>query len=82
MSHWTLRIGYALVAVGLLLLSPVADFLPVDLWLWVEHLLSESPSQHAYLRVAHGSSGRGVEFSLIGIGLALVASALYLGSRE
>jgi hypothetical protein len=82
MIRWTLRIGVAFIAAGLFLLSPVADFLPVDLWPWVQDLFSETPSQYAYLRVESGPVGRIVEFSLMGIGLALVAAALYLRSRE
>jgi hypothetical protein len=82
LSRWTLRIGLALIAAALLLLSPVPDFLPVGLWGCVKDLFSESPAQHAYVRVVRSSSSRIVEFSLMGIGILFVAVALYLRSKE
>lgn len=82
LSRWTLRIGLALIATALLLLSPVPDFLPVDLWGSVKDLFSESPSQHAYVRVVRSSSSRIVEFSLMGIGFLFVAVALHLRSKK
>jgi hypothetical protein len=85
MSYWTLRIGLAFIAVGLLLLSPAADFLPVDFWLWVKSLFlpgSSSSSEHVYMRVVPGQPSRLFEFVLIGVGFLLVAAALYFRPNE
>lgn len=82
MSYWTFRIGLAIVIVGLLLLSPASDFLPVELSLFVQSLLSpkESP-HHAYMRVVLVESSHVVEFIIIGVGLTLVAIAMYFKKR-
>jgi hypothetical protein len=84
MSYWALRIGIALVVIGLLLLSPVADLLPVEFGLRLKNFFSDpsSPSKHMVFRFAPGEPSRTLEFALIGIGLALVASALYFGPKE
>ena len=84
MSYWALRIGLALVGIGLILLSPVGDLLPVDFWFKLKTFFSDSSSssEHIFFRVVPGEPSRTLEFILIALGLVLVASALYFGSKE
>jgi hypothetical protein len=84
MSYWALRIGLALVAIGLILLSPVGDLLPVDFWFRLKNIFSDSSSssEHMVFRFVPGESSRTLEFVLIGVGLVLVAFALYFGAKE
>ncbi len=82
MSYWTLRIGFALIAIGLLLLSPAAEFMSVDLWLWAKRLFLPASSQHVYLRVVPGEPSRVFEFALVSVGLLLVAASLYFRQNE
>jgi hypothetical protein len=85
MSYWVLRIGLSLIAAGLVLLSPIADLLPVDFWPSLKGLfLPESPSsiQHIYFRVVLGEPSHFFEYALVASGILLTASAWYLGSKE
>ena len=84
MSYWALRIGLAFVGIGLILLSPVGDLLPVDFWFRLKNIFSDSssPSEHMFFRVVPGEPSRTLEFAFIGFGLVLVASALYFGPKE
>lgn len=77
MSKWVLRVGFALIAIGGLLLSPVVDFIPVDLLIWAENLFSaETAGKHVFIRAVPGQELPVVELTLIGLGLAIVASTL------
>lgn len=84
MSLWTLRIGIALALLGLVLLWPLGDLLPVDFWSGLKSWFkSESRSAGpAFFRVVPGESSRVVELVLISIGLALVATSLYFRHRK
>ena len=65
MSKWTTRIGYFLIVVGLAMLTPIGDFVPVDFW--------HSPgNDSAYLKVVPVSRTHETEIVLIGIGLVLI----------
>ena len=35
MANWAVRISWCLIAFGALLWAPVAELLPVELWLWL-----------------------------------------------
>jgi hypothetical protein len=77
MSKWVRWVGFALIAVGGLLLSPVMDFIPVDLLIWAENLFSaEPPAKHTFLRAVPSQQIPVVELTLMGLGLAIVATAL------
>ena len=84
MSLWTLRIGFALTIVGLALLSPLGDLLPVNFWPSLKSLFRSGamPAEPAFYRVVPGEQSRIVEFALIGIGLMLVGASLYVRHRK
>jgi hypothetical protein len=83
MNDWILRIGLAFIAVGLVLLSPLTDFLPVDFWQRARSLFSSDPSsEHPYYRVVPGQPSRAIEFVLIGVGLLFVVVSLLLRLRK
>lgn len=83
MSSCILRFGIVFVAMGLALLSPLADFVPLDFWAKLQGPLSgEAPSQQDYVRVVPAEESRIVEVALLGVGLVLVAAASYFRSRE
>lgn len=84
MSLWTLRIGIGLALFGLVLLSPLGDLLPIDFWSGLKNVFkAESRSAGpTFFRVVPGDPSRVVEFVLIGIGLALVATSLYVRHRK
>jgi hypothetical protein len=66
MRYWILRIGIALVAIGAILLSPIADFLPVDFWGEVQNLFSSTPENPSnYYRLESSKSNHLVDFSII-----------------
>ncbi len=70
--------GLAITVLGLLLLLPLADYLPVDLRLKLSQLLSGSSPQSTFFRVVSGEPSRVLEGTLVGVGLLLVAVAEYL----
>lgn len=72
MLKWIFRLGCALVVLGLLLLSPIGDLLPVGLWESVKSLFSNEP-QSGYIRVVPTAPSYVTEFGLIFIGLVMVA---------
>ena len=77
MIKWVLRVGFALIVIGGLLLSPVVDFIPVDLLIWAENLYSaETAAKHMFVRAVPRQELPFVELIFIGLGLAIVASSL------
>jgi hypothetical protein len=84
MSFWILCLGVAFVVIGLVLLSPLGNLLPIDFWLGLENLFSSGShaSEHLYYRMAPGEPSRTLEFLLIGIGALLVLGSLYLEHRK
>lgn len=81
MSSWTLWIGLAFTIAGLVLLSPLGDLLPVNVWQSLRGLFESSAEPVTY-RVVPVELSRVVEFALIGIGLALVGASLYVKYRN
>lgn len=81
--QWLFWIGVACVVTGLLLLSPLADFLPIDLWVQLKQLFvgGEAP-HHAYLRVVPGDPSRVVEFVILGVGAVMIATSLFLKTNK
>ena len=83
MRNWILRIGLVLIAIGMILLSPIADLLPVDFWGEVQNLFSsDSASSSTYYRIVPSESSQFFEFTIIGIGLLMVLIALYFGPKK
>lgn len=75
---WIFWIGIVLSVTGLLLLSPLADFLPVDPWIQLKQLLAGGNRQpHAYLRAVPGEPSKVVELVILAVGVVMVAAALY-----
>ncbi len=74
----------ALAFVGLALLSPIGDLLPIDLWLILRSLFTAAsmPADPVLYRVAPNEPSRAVELVLIGVGLALVGASLYVRQRK
>ena len=56
------RMGYVLMALGILLLLPLGDLLPVDLFGDMHHYYRVVPTEHGWL----------MEASLIGVGILFV----------
>ena len=84
MSLWTLRLGIALAVIGLALLSPLGDLLPVSFWPSLNSLLKSGalPAEPLFYRVVPGEQSKVVEFMLVGIGLALAGTSLYVRRRK
>jgi len=77
MLKWMKWIGYALIALGAALLSPIADYLPVD----IEPLLTgdfASLGSPPYFRVAPGASGAA---HVVSLGALLAGAALVVFAR-
>lgn len=83
-SLWILRLGIALAAVGLALLSPLDELLPVGFWPFLEGLFTSGsmPPEPVYYRLVPGKESRSLEFLLIGVGAALVAASLHMRDRR
>ena len=68
---WLARVGYALLALGILLLLPLGDLLPVDLFGGMHHYYRVVPTEHSWL----------MEASLIGLGMLLVLVGRALSNK-
>lgn len=78
-SQWLFWTGVACFIIGLILLSPLADFLPVGFWDKLKQLFTgDQASRHVYLRVARGKTSRTIEFFILVAGLVLMAISLFL----
>ena len=84
MTLWMLWIGIALAAIGLALLSPIGDLLPVDFWPSLRSLFKSGsiPIDATFYRAVPGEPSRAVEYMLICVGLALVGASLYVRQRK
>lgn len=71
LSRWVTRVGYFLLGLGVLLLTPVSDLLPIDLLVLAESLLRPK-SAPGYLRVVPAEANYTVELMLLALGLAFV----------
>lgn len=78
-SQWLFWAGIVCFIIGLVLLSPLADFLPVDLWDKLKQLLmgNQTPDP-IYLRVVRGNTSRTIEFFILIAGVALMVISLFL----
>jgi hypothetical protein len=84
MNSWIFRLGAALIVIGLLLLSPFGDLLPVNFWFRLDGLLgiNPPPSEHIYYRVVPGGPNRTLELVLIGVGAFLAIGARLRRDRK
>lgn len=69
---WLARSGYLLIALGVMLLSPLGDLLPVELW---DVLHGRINVHRHYFRLVPGETGWVMEATLIAVGLVLVVVA-------
>lgn len=72
-------IGITFLVVGLFLLSPLADFLPIDFWSQLKQLVvEEKDSKIVYIRVVKGEPSKIFQLALTATGVALIATSAYL----
>ena len=69
---WLVRVGYVLISVGILLLLPLSDLLPVDLF----------GDSHHYYRVVPTERSWVMEATSIGIGMLLVLVGRTLRTKD
>jgi hypothetical protein len=77
MSTFLIRTGCVLALVGVLLLF-AADLLPLELWAWMHGM----PSDGQYFKVVPAEGYRFIEFTVLGVGLALAAAGWILRWRQ
>lgn len=65
-------LGYSLLALGLLLLSPLGDQLPVEVWMFIH---GQPLGEGRYLVLASGAINRTLEVTLIATGVLLVLAS-------
>ncbi len=74
-AAWQTKLGFVVVALGVLLLTPASDLLPVQLWLYLQHPLKPWPSGYIQT-VPSGSSSQLPVFAIAGIALILIGLGL------
>jgi hypothetical protein len=80
MRYWILRIGIVLIAIGVILLSPIADLLPINFWGEVKSLFSsDSAKASNYYRLVPTTSNQLTDFSFIESGQLIGVTILGLG---
>ena len=80
---WTMRLGYALVVVALLLFLNVADLLPIDLIPWFHRLWDgEAPGHYAFIRAVPSEPSLLVEWWLLIAGIAAIAVGRVVRSKS
>lgn len=74
MATWATRISWSLIAFCALLWTPVADLLPVKVWLWLAKLGRGPvfPGQEVHFRVVPASSAPVDPVSLLGVALIVI----------
>jgi hypothetical protein len=85
MIVWVRRIGWCTAVLGALLISPLADLFPVDLWLQLWRLFHAGPQgeSHAHLRAIGASQAVLDPFQVAGAALiALGLLLLFLGYQR
>jgi hypothetical protein len=80
MSQWNIAIGYALLVLGLVMLSPLSDLLPVDLWYSLKSLVSAE--EVPYQRVVSTSRSEAPFVVTALLGLILVVLGKTSSSRR
>jgi len=78
MSTFLIRLGCVLAFAGVLLLSGAADLLPLELWAWLHGI----PADGQYFRVVPAQNHRFIELTVLGVGIALLASGWILRRRR
>lgn len=88
MIVWMARVGWLSVVLGVLLWTPLADFLPIELWVQLQRFLpgTSVPTEHTYLRVVPAPEGSVDPITVVGaalmvLGLLLVATGRLMRSR-
>ena len=81
MAEWLFRVGLVVAGVGALLLSPLSDLLPVDLWLFAKGLFQPNGT-HLYLTVVPSTSSNVFECSLVVVGITLTLVGRFLRKSE
>lgn len=84
MLRWITRTGYSLLALGVFLLSPLADLLPLSAAPLLARDFSHFDTSPRYYRVAPGPTAGAyvVPLALVIAGGALVATAWVLRRRQ
>jgi hypothetical protein len=78
MADWLIGIGVVVAGLGAFLLSPLAGFLPVDLWGTLKAFFLWNSTSTGWIAYEPKVKGPPVfEFILIGLGLILVATGYY-----
>ncbi|NKI97940.1 hypothetical protein [Rhizobacter sp. SG703] len=72
MHAWVRGVGYLLVLVGLALLSPAADLLPIDVLLFSQP--SGTGEHQQYLRLVPGSAETLAPMTMCGIGAVAIGA--------
>lgn len=80
MSRWMIRLGYCLLVIGGVLVSPLPDLLPVDTWGWLRGISSQREPAPYYRIVPAGDAWPVVwPTALMAAGLLLVAYGKLIG---
>lgn len=89
MAIWMSRIGWCSIVIGLLLCTPLADLLPVDLWVRLKQLSSgtQTGPAHLYMRVtsepqASVDPAKLVGVALVVVGLLLLGAGHWMNSKS
>jgi len=89
MVDWMIRFGWCSLVIGMLLCTPLAELLPVELWVRLRQLLSDLPpgSKHLFLRVTSASDTPIDPFKLVGavllvLGLLLMTMGYWMRSKH
>jgi hypothetical protein len=77
MMAWVARSGYFLAVAAALLLSPVGDFLPLELWAWLHGY-----SANTYFVVRPGENSKTPELLVLAAGVLLVVLGKTLGRKR
>ncbi len=80
MNKWLMRIGVFLIVIGILLFTPLADYLPIDLWQSIKSIFS-SENTHTYFKVLPGEASYTPHIVFLSIGALFVASSLLIKRR-
>ena len=78
-------LGLVILALGVLLLTPASDLLPIELWLFLQHPFAST--SHDYVKVVPAGESTSLPvFAISGaafliVGLALLALSRYLRNR-
>lgn len=84
MIAWLTPIGWCTVLLGALLRTPLADLLPVDMWIRLQQFLPGRPpwSEHTYLHVISAPVGSVDPIKVAGAVLIVLGLFLAAGDAE